>query len=91
MVFGSGVTPSGVIVLQENNRGSTVETFREMIGQSGLEIVFADGDSPTLTKQSAFYYVGIMRKGEKVPAWAATQVERTLDPSLNDWVSKRSA
>ena len=89
--IGNFLTPSGVIVLQENNRGSTVETFREMIGQSGLEIVFADGNSPTLTKQSAFYYVGIMRKGERVPAWAATQVERTLDPSLNDWVWKRSA
>ena len=54
-----------MVVLQENNRGSTVETFRQMIEQSGnLEIVFSDGDLPTLTKQSEFYYIGIMRRGD---------------------------
>ena len=48
--IGDFLTAGGVIVLQENNRGSTVETFRQMIEQSGLEIVFTHGDSPTLTK-----------------------------------------
>jgi spermidine synthase len=38
------LTEDGVIVLQENNRGSAVETFRPMIEQSGFEIFFTDGD-----------------------------------------------
>jgi hypothetical protein len=44
----------GVIVLQENNRGSTVQTFRSMIEQSGFAIFFSHGDHPTLTKESSF-------------------------------------
>jgi hypothetical protein len=49
----------GVIVLQENNRGSIVETFRPMIEQSGFEIFFTQGDYPALTKESSFYFIGI--------------------------------
>ena len=45
----------GVIVLQENNRGSIVETFRPMIEQSDFEIFFTHGDYPTLTKESSFF------------------------------------
>jgi len=59
----------GVIVLQENNRGSIVETFRPMIEQSGFEIFFAHGDYPTLTKESSFYFIGIGRPGQR-PTWA---------------------
>jgi hypothetical protein len=58
----------GVIVLQENNRGSIVETFRPMIEQSGFEIAFTDGDYPTLTSESSFYFIGIVRRGSR-PAW----------------------
>ena len=58
----------GVIVLQENNRGSIVETFRPMIEQSGFEIAFTDGDCPTLTSESSFYFIGIVRRGSR-PAW----------------------
>jgi hypothetical protein len=32
--------PGGIIVLLENNRGSTAETFRSMIEAAGLCIVF---------------------------------------------------
>ena len=59
----------GVVVLQENNRGSIVETFRSMIEQSGFEIFFTHGDYPTLTKESSFYFIGIGRPGQR-PTWA---------------------
>jgi methylase of polypeptide subunit release factors len=65
---GSHLAEEGVIVLQENNRGSIVETFRPMIEQSGFEIAFIHGDYPTLTKESSFYFIGIVRRGER-PAW----------------------
>ncbi|MCP3395232.1 methyltransferase [Bradyrhizobium sp. CCGB12] len=60
----------GVIVLQENNRGSTVATFREMIDAAGLEIAFTHGDHTDLTKESVFYFIGIVKKGADVPGWA---------------------
>jgi predicted RNA methylase len=88
--IGRFLSSGGVVVLQENNRGSTVETFRQMIEQSGLEIVFTDGCSPTLTKDSSFYYIGIMRRGENSPVWATARVERILDPSQNQWIWRRS-
>src|SRR5664280_1221742 len=88
--IGDFLAAGGVVVLQENNRGSTVETFRQMIEQSGLKIVFTDGDSPTLTKESVFYYVGIMRRADNPPAWATSSVERTFDSSRNEWSWRRS-
>jgi predicted RNA methylase len=66
---GSHLAEDGVIVLQENNRGSTVATFRPMIEQAGFEIFFTHGDHPTLTKESSFYFIGIGR-GRARPAWA---------------------
>jgi len=65
---GDHLADDGVIVLQENNRGSIVETFRPMIEQSGFEIAFTDGDCPTLTSESSFYFIGIVRRGSR-PAW----------------------
>lgn len=59
----------GVIVLQENNRGSTVETFRSMISDAGLEIVFVEGDFPHLTEKSSFYFIGIMKNDAVRPSW----------------------
>ena len=38
-----------MIVLQENNNGSTAETFREMIEASGLQIVFVNSEVPQRT------------------------------------------
>jgi methylase of polypeptide subunit release factors len=60
----------GVILLQENNRGSTVASFREMIDESGLEIVFTHGDKQELTTSSEFYFIGIMKKEANIPDWA---------------------
>jgi len=62
--------PGGVIVLQENNHGSTVETFRPMIEESGLTVVFTSGDFPFRTASHQYYYIGIMRAGDAAPAWA---------------------
>ena len=64
------LAPDGVIVLQENGRGSTVESFRDMIEQSGLTVVFVHGGKPELTVENNFYYIGIMRRGDTPPAWA---------------------
>jgi methylase of polypeptide subunit release factors len=63
--------PGGIIVLQENNLGSTAETFHEMIETAGLAIVFVDGCAPQRTSASRIYYIGIMRRGDVVPVWAS--------------------
>lgn len=65
------LNPGGVIVLQENNRGSTAETFRTMIEQSGLVMIFVAECRPQRTLHDRFYYIGIMRRGDVSPAWAA--------------------
>ena len=85
---GNFLAPGGVVVLQENNAGSTVESFRQMIGEAGLKIVFADGDSPSLTRESVFYYVGIMRREDAPPAWAQTRVEGQREGAGWSWRRK---
>jgi methylase of polypeptide subunit release factors len=62
--------PDGVICLQENNRGSTAETFRAMIEANGLKIIFADHCAPERTEHDTFYYLGVMRASDTPPAWA---------------------
>jgi predicted RNA methylase len=66
----SFLNPGAVITLQENNRGSTAETFRPMIERSGLTTTFVAECRPQRTLHDRFYYIGIMRRGDKVPAWA---------------------
>jgi len=68
---GKFLAPGGVIVLQENGRGSTVATFRDMIDRAGLTIVFVHGGKPELTVENNFYYIGIMRRGDTPPTWAS--------------------
>lgn len=60
----------GVVVLQENNAGSTPATFDTMIADAGLRLVFVQDASDTRTAQSHMFYLGIMRAGDSVPAWA---------------------
>ena len=67
---GKHLKPGGVIVIQENNRGSTAETFRAMIERSGLKIIFVDRGAPQRTATDAFCFIGVMRAGETPPAWA---------------------
>lgn len=66
----SHLTKDAVIVLQENNRGSTVETFRPMIEASGFEIVSTANDRPQLTEESSFYFICLTRRGSDAPSWA---------------------
>jgi predicted RNA methylase len=70
---GPYLKPGGVIVLQENNRGSTAETFRDMIERAGLTILFVDGGAPERTPFDHFYYIGIARAGDTPPAWASAR------------------
>jgi SAM-dependent methyltransferase len=63
--------PGGVVVLQENNAGSTPATFAPMIAEAGLKCVFEQDASPERTPESRMFYLGIMRPADAVPAWAA--------------------
>ncbi len=67
---GQHLKPQGVIVLQENNCGSTVDTFRDMIARAGLKIVFTQNDSPKRTPDHRFFYIGIMHADATPPDWA---------------------
>jgi len=67
---GKHLKPSGVVVLQENNEGSTPATFAAMIAGAGQRVVFEQDASPTRTKDSHMFYLGIMRPGDAVPARA---------------------
>lgn len=87
MTIGNFLAPAGVVVLQENNAGSTVESFRGMIEEAGLKIVFTDGDSLALTAESIFYYIGIMRREDEPPGWTSTKVERRREGA--GWTWKR--
>jgi 16S rRNA G966 N2-methylase RsmD len=62
--------PGGVIVLVENNHGSTAETFQPMIDDAGLRTVFVRNCECRRTPYNRFYYIGIARRGDTVPAWA---------------------
>jgi tRNA1(Val) A37 N6-methylase TrmN6 len=64
--------PGGVIVLQENNRGSTAETFRPMIEAAGLSIVFVAECRPQRASYDRFYFIGIMRRGDTPPTWVVS-------------------
>jgi methylase of polypeptide subunit release factors len=62
--------PGGVVVLQENNAGSTPSTFTDMIAQAGLKTVFVQDASEIRTAKPHMFYLGIMRAADDVPAWA---------------------
>lgn len=67
---GKFLKPDGVIILQENNNGSTAATFQPMINASGLKTVFVHNEIPTRTPDHRFFYLGIMREDGNVPDWA---------------------
>ena len=68
--------PGGVVVLAETNSGSTVETFRSMIEEAGLSIVFTLGCEGRLTPYQRIYYIGIARRGDEPPAWSTASAIR---------------
>ena len=57
-------------MLQENNIGSTAETFAAMITHAGLKTVFVQNCAPQRTTEDRFYYIGILRAGDAPPVWA---------------------
>jgi methylase of polypeptide subunit release factors len=67
---GRFLKPGGVIVLQENNQGSTADSFYRMIEESNLSVVFVHGCQPERTPYSRYYYIGIVRRGDTPPPWA---------------------
>jgi methylase of polypeptide subunit release factors len=71
---GKYLKPGGVILIQENNHGSTAETFRQMIQESGLSIVLIYNCEPRITPYARIYYLGIMRTGEIPPPWLAQRL-----------------
>jgi hypothetical protein len=73
---GAFLNPGGVIVLQENNRGSTAETFRSMIEAAGLSVVFVHGCAPRRTPDPRYYYIGMMRNGDTPPPWTIAATGR---------------
>jgi SAM-dependent methyltransferase len=75
--IGRFLKPGGVIVLLENNRGSTAETFRNMLEAAGLSIVFVHNCEGRRTPYTRTYYLGIARRGDTVPAWARLPVPRS--------------
>ena len=63
--------PGGVVVLQENNTGSTPGTFAPMIARGGpARSCSCRTPRDTRTTESHMFYLGIMRPGDPVPAWA---------------------
>jgi 16S rRNA G1207 methylase RsmC len=67
---GKFLKPGGMIVVVENNHGSTAETFRSMIDEAGLCTVFVRNCEGRRTPYDRMYYIGIARRGDTVPAWA---------------------
>jgi SAM-dependent methyltransferase len=67
---GRHLKPGGVVLLQENNAGSTVEDFRPLIEEAGLSVAFVSGGEPVRTQTFRMYFIGIMRRGDFAPAWA---------------------
>ena len=68
--IGRFLKPGGIIVLLENNRGSTAETFRSMIEASGLHIVFVHNCEGRRTPSARTYYLGIAQRDDANPTWA---------------------
>ena len=73
--IGRFLNPGGVVVLQENNRGSTAETFSPMIEANNLVMTFAAECRVQRALYDRFYYIGVMRRGDPAPAWATDSDE----------------
>jgi hypothetical protein len=67
---GRHLVPGGLVLLQENNAGSTAEDFRPLVEAAGLSILFVSGGKPVRTPELRIYFIGIARAGDTPPAWA---------------------
>jgi methylase of polypeptide subunit release factors len=63
------LAPDGLVLIQENWRGSRAETFRKMIEDAGLEIVHDSGPIELPGEEDPFFFLGSMRKGSRAPEW----------------------
>jgi hypothetical protein len=70
----------GMIVLLENNAGSTAETFRPIIEAAGFSIVFVHNCEGRRTPYPRIYFIGIARRGEALPAWASAASDVHFTP-----------
>src|SRR5262249_16847582 len=70
------LAPNSVIVLQENNQGSTAETFRPMAEAAGLRVRVVENCRGVLTPQPNYFYVGITRAGNAAPGWASEPIPK---------------
>ena len=82
-MIGRFLKPGGIIVLLENNRGSTAETFRGMIEAAGLCILFVHNCEGRRTPYTRTYYIGIARRGDAVPAWARLPMHSRVSTDLH--------
>jgi methylase of polypeptide subunit release factors len=63
---GKFLKPGGVVLLQEANDGSTVDTFHPMIESAGFSLVLTHGMNPGVRR---VYYIGLVRAFEPAPEW----------------------
>jgi 16S rRNA G966 N2-methylase RsmD len=73
--IGEHLKRDGVILMQEANDGSTVETFRPMIDDAGLSIAVIHGVLPGTRR---VYYIGMTRRGAAPPSWLVASPEAAL-------------
>jgi hypothetical protein len=66
---GRHLVPGGLVLLQENNAGSTAEDFRPLIEAAGLSLLFVSGGEPVRTPELHIYFIGISTAGDTPPTW----------------------
>src|SRR5262249_15204891 len=77
---GRFLKPGGMIVLLENNAGSTAETFRPIIEAGVFPIVLVQNGEGGRTLYPRIYFMGMARRGEPPPAWASVEAMSALPP-----------
>lgn len=74
--IGRFLKPNGIVVLLENNLGSTVETFRKMIEDEGLSIIFVRNCEEEITPYPRIYFIGMGRRGDTPPTWTTGAAQK---------------
>lgn len=66
------LAPGGVILIQENNRGSSLYDFKKMIESNGLSVVYHSEHDLNRSKHDRFYFIASMRDGDPAPDWLSS-------------------
>ena len=73
--FFAGLRPhlhqDSVVLLVENNRGSSAKTFQSMLEEHGLQVVYTTRHTSQWTTADHYYVIGCMLQGSKAPGWLA--------------------